>query len=263
MLKPLFYICLIILCNGCDPAVSQRYQPPLGVSWQWQLQGQLNSAYSVEIYDIDLFDTSGSQIQALQSRGHKVICYFSAGSFENWRDDKAEFPSQTIGSPLDDWQGESWLDIRDKAVWRIMQNRLKLAANKGCDGVEPDNVDGYSNNSGFELTREDQLNYNRFLAQSAHILGLSIGLKNSLDLIDELVDNFDFAVNEQCFEYDECSRLAPFVRQQKPVLNVEYNDRWALDQSERQQLCMEAKQQQFSTLILPLALDDSFRYSCD
>lgn len=42
-----------------------------------------------------------------------------------------------------------------------MQARLDLAVQKGCDGVEPDNVDGYQNNSGFPLTAQDQLAYNR------------------------------------------------------------------------------------------------------
>ena len=32
----------------------------------------------------------------------------------------------------------------------------------GCDGVEPDNVDGYVNDTGFDLTAGDQLDFNRF-----------------------------------------------------------------------------------------------------
>lgn len=53
-------------------------------------------------------------------------------------------------------------------------NRLDVAVYKGCDGVEPDNVDGYTNNTGFILTAEDQLMYNRFLADEAHERGLLI-----------------------------------------------------------------------------------------
>ena len=42
-----------------------------------------------------------------------------------------------------------------------------IAVQKGCDGVDPDNVDGYTNKTGFPLTAKDQLAYNKFLAQEA------------------------------------------------------------------------------------------------
>ena len=214
------------------------------------------------VYDIDLFDTSPSDIQALQTEGHKVICYFSAGSFEDWRDDAAEFSSSVLGDTLDGWEDERWLDIRQSSVRDIMYARLQLAQTKGCDGVEPDNVDGYTNNSGFNLGYSDQLMFNRYLANSAHQLGLSIGLKNDLRQITDLVEYFDFAVNEQCFEYNECGYLAPFIDANKAVFNAEYESTYVDNTSARDALCDDANQRQFSTLVLPLYLDDSFRYSC-
>jgi hypothetical protein len=63
----------------------------------------------------------------------------------------------------------------------ILFARLDLAVAKGCDGVEPDNVDGYANNTNFPLTVQDQLQFNIWLANEAHARGLSIGLKNDLD----------------------------------------------------------------------------------
>lgn len=230
------------------------YQPSAGTTWQWQLQGTLNTAYEVEVYDIDLFDISTDQIHTLQHQGRKVICYFSAGSVEDWRDDISKISKTAVGNPLDDWPGERWLDIRDKSVWRVMQNRLKLAAKKGCDGVEPDNVDAYQNTSGFNLNAQDQIKFNRFLAQSAHILNLSIGLKNSLGLIPQLANDFDFAVNEQCLEYQECDALRPFIQQNKAVFHAEYQS--------RSNLCQYASQHQFSTLLLPLELDGRLRQTC-
>ena len=53
------------------------------------------------------------------------------------------------------------------------------------------------------------------LADLAHERGLSIGLKNDLDQVADLVDHFDFAINEQCFQYQECHLLAPFVRRRQ------------------------------------------------
>ncbi|WP_037339086.1 endo alpha-1,4 polygalactosaminidase [Saccharospirillum impatiens] len=245
------------------------YQPVVGVTWQWQLlvsDGQpLNTDYDVTIYDIDLFDTAPSTIDALQASGRKVICYFSAGSYENFRDDEGEFDGDVLGNTLDGWPDERWLDIRSPNVHRIMEDRLDLAVEKGCNGVEPDNVDGYLNDPGFSLTANDQLAYNRFIANEAHRRGLAVGLKNDLDQVAELVEYYDFAVNEQCFQYDECAMLDPFISAGKPVLNAEYpeeDDDLSLGDSSVAALCTNANSREFSTLVLPLDLDDAFRTSC-
>jgi hypothetical protein len=223
----------------------------------------LNSSYDVAIYDLDLFDTSADQIRDLHTQGRKVICYFSAGSYEAWRTDADQFSEADLGRELDGWPDERWLDIRSADVATVMTQRLDLAVQKGCDGVEPDNVDGYANDSGFDLGPGDQLTYNRLLASEAHARGLAIGLKNDLDQIADLVGDFDFAVNEQCFQYDECDLLAPLIDHGKAVLQVEYRQIYVDDAAARAALCQDAQRREFSTLILPLDLDDAFRYSCD
>ena len=38
----------------------------------------------------------------------------------------------------------------------------------------------------------------------------------------ELIDDFDFAINEECAGYDECKLLKPFAAAGKPVFHVEY-----------------------------------------
>jgi len=247
-----------------DPPITTGnwYQPSVLITWQWQLQGAINTSYNVDVYDIDLFDSSTALIQQLQQSGKKVICYFSAGSYEEWRSDADQFLADDLGNPLDGWAGERWLDIRSDNVRTIMKNRLDLAVQKGCDGVEPDNMDGYSNNPGFAFSATDQLGFNRLIANEAHLRSLSIGLKNDLDQISELVDYYDFAVNEQCFEYQECSLLAPFINNGKAVLNTEYEQKYVNDVNERDALCVDSISRQFSTLVLPLSLDDSFRFSC-
>lgn len=144
-----------------------------------------------------------------------------------------------------------------------MRKRLDLAQAKGCDGVEPDNVDGYDNDPGFPLTGETQLDYIRFLAAEAHARGLAIGLKNNVAQLNELVDDVDFAVNEQCHEYDECDGYAVFITKQKPVFNAEYADSYRNDAAARQTLCDASLALNIRTLVLPLELDDAFRHSCD
>ena len=240
------------------------YRPATNTSWQWQLSGTPNTSYPVDMYDLDLFDTPTSTIKALHQQGAKVICYFSAGSYENWREDKDDFDSAVLGNNLDGWAGEKWLDISSDLIRPIMVARLDLAKEKGCDGVEPDNVDGYTNNSGFALSENDQLAYNTFLSVEAHKRSLSIGLKNDLDQIDTLEPYFDFAVNEQCHQYNECDTLSPFIANNKPVFNAEYKKAYVNNtNSKRDLLCADSLQLKFQTLVLPLNLDDSFRISCN
>ncbi|WP_155645073.1 endo alpha-1,4 polygalactosaminidase [Vibrio splendidus] len=253
---------VILEPNVAPISAGSWYRPPVSVTWQWQIEGNLNTSYSVALYDVDLFDTRNTTIQNLQQSGIKVVCYFSAGSYEDYRDDKDLFLPNTLGSTLDGWADERWLDIRSANVHSIMKKRLDIAKNKGCDGVEPDNMDGYTNKSGFNLTSQDQLAYNRFIANEAHKRGLAVGLKNDLDQISELVEYFDFAVNEQCFEYNECDALLPFINHGKPVLTAEYLDKYVNNSNERAVICQESRDNLFSTLILPLDLNDSFRFSC-
>jgi len=243
------------------------YRPSVDTTWQWQLQpgadGMINTSYDVGVYDIDLFNSSVELIDQLQADGRRVICYFSAGSFEDFRPDADQFAPEDLGTPLGDFPDERWLDIRSENVRRIMLARLDLAVQKGCDGVEPDNVDGFVNDNGLELTAADQLAFNRFIANEAHRRGLAVGLKNDLGQIPQLVDYFDFSVNEQCFEFDECDQLAPFIDAGKPVLNAEYAEGFVNDAAEREALCEDARGRMLHTLVLPIDLDDAFRFSCD
>ncbi|MGB7880529.1 MAG: endo alpha-1,4 polygalactosaminidase [Ilumatobacteraceae bacterium] len=229
-------------------------------TWQWQLQGELDTSYDVDVYDVDLFETDPSMIADLRAEGRVVVCYFSVGSYESWRPDADSFASEALGEPLDGFEDERWLDVRDPSVRTAAEGRLDLAVEQGCHGVEPDNVDGYTNNTGFDLTGDDQLAFNRFLADEAADRGLLIGLKNDLDQIADLVDVFDFAVNEQCHEFDECEVYAAFVDRAKPVFNAEYAGRFVDDPDS---VCARSIALGLRTLLLPLDLDNSFRISCD
>ncbi len=235
-------------------------------TWYIQLkvdeEHPLKQIKAAKLYDIDLFDTDSETIKKLKEDGKIVICYFSAGSYEDWRPDKDKFPKEAIGNPLEGWEGEYWLDIKNDKVRRIMADRIKLAKKKGCDGVDPDNVDGYENDTGFDLAYKDQLEYNRFLAKTAHNLGLLIGLKNDLDQIKDLVNTFDFSVNEECHQIGECDLLMPFVKQGKPVFNIEYDKIYLKDENFKQ-LCEDSKRRDFRTLVLSRELDGSLVKSCD
>lgn len=231
------------------------WQPHPGTSWQWQLSGTIDTSYQVAMYDIDMFDVSVSTIQTLHSRGTKVICYISAGTWENWRPDAASFPTAVKGNS-NGWPGEKWLDVRSTVVQGLMSARMDIAVQKGCDGLEPDNVDGFSNSTGFPLTGNDQLTFNRFLASEAHKRGLSVALKNDVDQVGALVGNFDFMIDEECFKYSECGTVKPFIAANKAVFEVEYGSA-----SKATTICPQANAANLDTLIKNLSLDAT-RTSC-
>ncbi|MHC5909163.1 endo alpha-1,4 polygalactosaminidase [Streptomyces sp. S6] len=204
------------------PSSSGRWQPRPGVGWQWQLSGKLDTSVDVPVYDIDGFDQSKATVSALHAAGRKVICYISTGAYEDWRPDAEKFPRSVIGES-NGWDGESWLDIRRLAILEpLMAARLDMCKSKGFDAVEPDNMDGYLNRTGFPLTPADQLTYNRLIAKLTHARGMSVGLKNDMSQIPQLLNDFDFAVNEQCAQYKECDTLTPFITANKAVFHVEY-----------------------------------------
>lgn len=199
------------------------WRPHRGVTWQWQLSGTVNTDVSAQVFDVDLFTTPASTVRTLHAKGTKVLCYLDAGSWEPGRPDSAAFPSRVRGRPLIGFEDERWFDVRRTDVLLpLIARRMDVCKAKGFDGVEPDNVDGFANPTGFDLTAADQLRFNRALAQLAHARGLAVALKNDLGQIPTLAPVFDLAVNEQCFEFDECDRLLPFIRADKPVLHVEY-----------------------------------------
>ncbi len=201
------------------------WYPPLGASFSWQLSGEVNASFDTDIYDLDAFETEASLVASLHSQGKKVFCYISVGSWEDWRPDAADFPSEIIGNDYEGWEGEKWLDIREiDLLAPIIRARLDMCAAKGFDGVEPDNMDLHWSDTGFGISYDDQLAYNLWLAEEAHARGLSIGLKNNEDQALDLLPYFDWALTEDCFVDDWCDAMAPFIEAGKPVFSAEYTD---------------------------------------
>ncbi len=265
--------------EGCDPAC---WQPPLRLSWQWKLSEPPTTAEiaanDYDLWDIDGFEAHKSTVAALKARSH-VACYISAGSYEAWRPDASEFPGSgridrqtpnhsvhgVIGWKMAGWD-ERWLDIRHirrtgNMVAAIMTARIAMCAKKGFDAVEFDNVEGYSNHSGFPLTGKHQLRFNKWLANMAHAHGLAAILKNDVPQISRLLPYFDAALNEQCWEYSECTTKQTrrwgydqFVAAGKPVLGVEYSGKTGV-------FCPMANAANFNWLKKKLSLG-SYRVAC-
>ncbi len=252
--------------SGLDTSITPRaetdakvWQPPVGTTWQWQLADlPIDTSLKVDAYDVDLFTTTDEELATLKADGRTVICYFSSGTWEEFRPDAAEFPAAVKGRPLEaPFRDELWLEIRNPEVRALMQRRLDLAAARGCDAVEPDNVDGYRNDTGFELTAADQLDYNRFIAAEGHARGLSVGLKNDVEQLADLEPDFDWAINEECFVFEECAQYqGTFLASNKAVFHAEY-----VDPSRLATVCAVTEPLGLSTLIKHVELD-AFQLPC-
>jgi hypothetical protein len=202
---------------------SGRWVPRPGDTWHLQLQGTAVTDLDVDVFDLDAVDTPEATIDRLHDAGHRVVCYVNAGGWEEWRDDAGDYPEEVLGAALDGWPGERWVDVRRlDVVGPILERRLDDAAAKGCDAIDPDNVDGYGHDTGFGLTEDDTVAFLEHLAAASHERGLAIGLKNALEVVPRLVGVVDFAVNEQCLAFDECHLYSPFVESRTPVFGVEY-----------------------------------------
>jgi hypothetical protein len=210
---------------GASSGAARWQPPPRTAAWQWQLQGRLDLGVGASVYDIDGFEASAADVRALHRQNRKAICYLDVGSWEQFRPDAARFPKSVIGRRYEGFPNERWLDVsRFRLFAAPLQGRIEMCARKGFDAVEPDNVTGWEpeNKTGFQITRADQLRFNRWIARQVHARGMAVALKNDARQVTQLLGSFDFAVVEQCFQYRECGYYEPFVRHGKAVFETEY-----------------------------------------
>ncbi|HEY0318989.1 MAG TPA: endo alpha-1,4 polygalactosaminidase [Solirubrobacterales bacterium] len=235
-------VALVLLL--AEPAgAAGRWRPqPTTAAWQWQLQGKIDTSIEAGVYEVDGFETPAKTVARLHRLGRRAVCYLDVGSWESYRPDAKRFPKAVLGHAYSGYPDERWLDIRRIGVLApILRKRFDLCRRKGFDAVEPDNVAGYENESGFPLSADDQLRFNRWAAREVHRRGMSVALKNDPEQVRELVGNFDFAVVEQCFAYEECGMFVPFVVAGKAVFVAEYEEPPAT-------ICPQAERLRFSVI---------------
>jgi len=182
----------------------------------------LNFEYTLIV--IDMEDSTFTEIEDLKKQKKEVFCYISSGSWEDWRSDASDFPERIKGDPLDNWAGEKWLNISDSKTLELIKLRVDKAVIKGCNGVEFDNADGYTNTTGFSLNYEDQRIFNKSLGEYAKGKGLRTILKNDLNQLNDLEPFYDIAVNESCNEYSECDLYEDWISKGKYIYNIEYKN---------------------------------------
>ncbi|MFK7996128.1 MAG: endo alpha-1,4 polygalactosaminidase [Granulosicoccus sp.] len=232
------------------------------LKWQLQLQGDIRLIEGVDVYAVD-YTASQASINAAKATGAKLMCYISAGSAENWRNDFNRFPPSVVGNAYDGWPGEWWLDTRNiNALAPIMRARIQACKNKGFDVIDPDNVNGFENNTGFNISRADSIRYIKWLANEAHKRGMAFSLKNSETLVVNLLDDVDMMQSESCYRWGNCANAGRLSAVNKPVFAVEYEEQ--ISRNAFRSACNAAAQYNLSMIYRDLYLTPGGTYlACD
>ncbi|NGO73743.1 endo alpha-1,4 polygalactosaminidase [Streptomyces boncukensis] len=178
--------------------------PPAHAGFDYQIGGAYEPPDGVRIVTRDHTDRPAD--------GLYNICYVNAfqaqpGAEDSWDPDL--LLRNEAGEVVydEDWH-EAFLDLRTADKRRRVAAKvgrwIDSCASQGYDAVEPDNYDSYDR-SGKLLTATQAQQYIRLLSEQAHRRGLAIGQKNTPQLAGEREANgLDFAVAEECGEYEEC-----------------------------------------------------------
>ena len=241
-----------IAATVADPSSNPSCAADLGLtsgsSAVVAVNGSTAPATDPTVLDIDGFDNTGSDnanesgslassnspvVAELHALGDHVVCYIDVGTAENWRPDFSEFPAALLGAS-NGWAGERWLDTNPSGpdyatLQRIMTARFEMCKNNGFDAVEPDNLDGAVNGTGFNITTAEGDQYAEWVANEIHSLRMAVAQKNFETQSSVLEPYFDFVIEEQCYQYGDCTDLAPYYENGKAVLEVNYTvagSRW-------------------------------------
>ncbi len=202
---------------------AEWWHPSTALTWYDQLQGEVNNSRAAQAYDIDGFENAASEVEALHSKGIHVICYVDVGTYEPFRPDASSFPASVLGESVEGFSEEQWLDVRQLSTLEpIMAKRFQMCKEKGFDAVDPDNIDGWENETGFPLTAAQSDAYDEWVASEVHSLGMAVFQKNDGDQTGTLDADFDGAITEECNVFDECSDFEPYIAKGEPVLDLEY-----------------------------------------
>jgi hypothetical protein len=210
-------------CGTSTSSAPGRVQlPPLHADFDYQIGGAYPPPAGVRIVSRDR--------TASPAPGLYNICYVNA--FQAQPDERASWPADLLlrdahGKVVvdEDW-GEALLDIgtaakRERVAARV-DRWIDDCAAKGFDAIEPDNYDSYTRSQHL-LTANDATAFITLLSRHAHARQLAIAQKNTVELAGlRERTGLDFAVAEECAEYDECGEYAKAFDDR--VIVIEYSD---------------------------------------
>ncbi|MFE5191287.1 endo alpha-1,4 polygalactosaminidase [Streptomyces sp. NPDC056628] len=165
------------------------------------------------------------------AKGVYTICYVNAFQAQPdagdwWQEHHPDLVLRDAdGAPVvdRDWD-ELVLDISTRGkrerLARIVGEWIDGCAKDGFQAVEADNLDSHERSEGL-LTAADNMAFGKLITARAHAAGLAIGQKNAAELAGRgRRIGFDFAVAEECGQYDECDVYADAYDDR--VFDIEY-----------------------------------------
>jgi len=203
-----------------------QWVPPQDLRWYWQLASvPTTPRANIDATDFDGFDGTAANVATYHSAGQHVICYIDVGTAENWRSDYSQFPAALLGSTVSGYSNEHWLNVSPSGpdystLQSIMTARFQMCQQKGFDAVEPDNMDGSENSTGFTISKAQNEQYDEWVAQTVHSLGMAVFQKNFSDASSVLQPYFDGVISEQQVQYGDS--YTPYETAGKPHLDAEY-----------------------------------------
>ncbi|MGP3690963.1 endo alpha-1,4 polygalactosaminidase [Streptomyces sp. IBSNAI002] len=197
--------------------------PPVHADFDYQLGGPYTPSAGVSVVARDH--------TAPPAPGIYNICYINAfqaqpGAEEEWDADLL-LRHETGKVVMDNEWGEAVLDIHTDAKRKRIAHKVNAwidqCAAKGYKAIEPDNYDSYTRVPHGLLTADDAKAFLSLLAVQAHAKGLAIGQKNTSALASVRAEaGVDFAVVEECGQYDECEDYAAAFGNN--VIVIEYTE---------------------------------------
>ncbi|CAL9324184.1 endo alpha-1,4 polygalactosaminidase [Streptomyces sp. SudanB66_2053] len=190
--------------DGFNAEAAAPAPPPAHAGFDYQIGGAYAPPTGVTVVSRDH--------EASPAAGLYNICYVNAfqaqrGAEDEWDEDlllrdaggNIVYDSEWKEAILDTRTADKRERIAEKVgVW------IDQCGDKGFQAIEPDNFDSYTRSKNL-LDAADAQAYIKLLADRAHADGLAIGQKNTVELASNRVENgLDFAVAEECGEWDEC-----------------------------------------------------------
>ena len=214
------------------------------MSFQIQLLDRIDTSFMVDVYVVDANAVPTATLDGLRASGRRTVCYFSAGTWEPWREDAYRFPPSVLGTNPIAVPDERWLDTRDQRVRDLMVQRLVRVRAKNCDAVHLGLVDLAPANSGFAISAQDYMDYARFLAAAARAQNLGVLYESDDRFAVELSPHFDALLIFNCINQGRCAVVAPVRAAGKAEFAVEI-----AKESDVVPLCAEARRLGFDMAI--------------
>jgi hypothetical protein len=204
------------------PADAAVTLPPTHANFDYQIGGAYTPPAGVQVVTRDRTATPAA--------GLYNICYVNA--FQVQPGEEGQWDADLLlrdakgNVVIDQGWGEALLDIRTAGkrtrIAAKVNGWIDGCAAKGYQAIEPDNYDSYTRSKKL-LTAGQAKAYLTLLGSHAHSKNLAIAQKNTVELSgDRTSVGLDFAVAEQCGQYDECGDYVDAFGNN--VIVIEYTD---------------------------------------